>query len=419
MEGLRYAYGILARPLFGLFGARRASSERLSDSPLYLPRNPIVGWHNVSGARRASVPDVSTLPHIVLATSGRAAIALALDELGIGHGERVLVPSFHCPTMVSPIVARGARPVFFPIGRAGTPLIDRFDGLDIAGARAMLAVHYFGIPRDLGATREFCDRHGIALLEDCAHAYFGAFGGRPVGTWGDLAIASLTKFFPVVEGGCLVSARRPIARSRLDSGGMVHDLRQALDMVEIAAHYGRLQPLSGVLRAIFGFKRRIRHRPPLQVTQPEERLPANDDGTAAFDRERVHRRPAATTRLIVGRSDRARIAERRRSNYTLLSRQLDGVRGLTPLTPELPDGAVPYVFPLHVSSPERSYQAVRRAGVPIFRWDVLWPGVPQLRDDVGTEWATHVFQLACHQDLAERDICAIAGIVRRIAQSPA
>jgi dTDP-4-amino-4,6-dideoxygalactose transaminase len=127
------------------------------------------------------VPDVTSLPHCLFTTSGRAAIGLALAELGIGAGDKVLVPSYHCPTMVSPIVAAAAGPEFFPIGEDGLPLLAAIERFDMKRIKAMLAVHYFGIPHSLGQVRQFCDRHGIALIEDCAHSFFGIAEGRPIG----------------------------------------------------------------------------------------------------------------------------------------------------------------------------------------------------------------------------------------------
>ena len=90
-----------------------------------------------------------------------------------------------------------------------------------------------------------------------------------------------------------------------------------------------------------------------------------------------------------------------------------GHAGAHPLEAELPENAAPYVFPLYVEDPAASYQRLRAAGVPIFRWDEIWPGTPAIDGDHGLDWATHVFQLGCHQDLSLDDIAAIAATVRR------
>jgi dTDP-4-amino-4,6-dideoxygalactose transaminase len=121
-------------------------------------------------------------------------------------------------------------------------------------------------------------------------------------------------------------------------------------------------------------------------------------------------------RLISGSVCHSRIVEDRRRNYADLARRLSGIRGARSLLPSLPEGATPYVFPLYVNDPAASYQRLRSAGIPIFRWDEVWPGTPVLDGDRGLDWADRVFQLGCHQDLSPPDIEAIARTVREIIE---
>jgi dTDP-4-amino-4,6-dideoxygalactose transaminase len=319
--------------------------------------------------------------------------------------------------MVSPIVAAGAEPVFFPIDDKGLPLIAQLERIDLRQVKAMLAAHYFGIPRSLVETRAFCDRHHISLIEDCAHSFFGVAGGRQVGTWGDFAIASLTKFFPVPEGGCLASARRPLTRTNLRRQKWLAVLRQTLNTVEVGAGYGKFAPIGTLLRGIFALKDLIRGRRIGHAFRPirDSAELGPEASTPPFDAELAQQRPVAVACFIARRANRERIVSRRRRNYRLLAESLSDVDGVKLLAPTLPDEAVPYVFPVWVERPERSYQALRFAGVPIFRWDVLWPGVPAMEGDVGLYWSHHVFQLGCHQDLSRNDIRLIAEAVRRLA----
>src|SRR3990172_1308016 len=155
------------------------------------PRLPVLGWAAFRGARDAASPSILDSRYLVYTTSGRAAIALALRFLGVGRGDRVLVPSYNCPTMVAPVLRLGAKPVFFPLTAQGGPALDRLEHVGLDGVRAILVAHYFGLPQPFAAVRAFCDAHGIALIEDCAHMFFGTVDGSPVGSWGDLAIASL------------------------------------------------------------------------------------------------------------------------------------------------------------------------------------------------------------------------------------
>jgi perosamine synthetase len=79
----------------------------------------------------------------------------------------------------------------------------------------------------------------------------------------------------------------------------------------------------------------------------------------------------------------------------------------------------PYVFPLWVDDADRVYQALRNEGVPVFRWDQIWPDTPHLAHDVGADWSRHVLQLLCHQDLDEIDIRRSAARLIALLQSNA
>jgi hypothetical protein len=57
--------------------------------------------------------------------------------------------------------------------------------------------------------------------------------------------------------------------------------------------------------------------------------------------------------------------------------------------------------------------------VPVFRWDRLWPGTPELAGDAGVVWARHVVQLGCHQQIGGAQLAWIAEVVRKCVQGGA
>jgi len=176
------------------------------------PRLPVLGWAAFSGVRKSSEPSVLDARFRRHTRSGQAAITCAVRLLGLKAGDAVLVPTYHCPSMIAPLVAEGLSARFYALAAGGEPDLGRLCASNLEGVRAMLVPHYFGRPQPMARLRGFCDEKGIALVEDCAHSFFGAVDGRPLGQWGDAAIASLTKFFPVPEGGLIVSQSRPLER---------------------------------------------------------------------------------------------------------------------------------------------------------------------------------------------------------------
>lgn len=371
---------------------------------------PVLGWAAYSGEHETPSPGVLNTRYRRYTISGRAAISLALQVLGARPGSKVLVPTYHCTTMIVPIVHADMQPVFYATTARGAPDLEWLQRSDMNGVRAMLCAHYFGLPQPMSAVRDFCDRHGISLIEDCAHAFFGISDDRPIGSWGDIAIASLTKFFPVPEGGMLASTTWPLDALFLTPRTLRDELKAAADAIEVGAQHARFPGLNSLFNSVFALKKWLRRN--------NGRAPAPADlhelAPQVLGRLLASAKPALAVRWIADGVHRERIVALRRRNYQLLAKLLTGMAGARVMSAELTDSAVPYVFPLYVYEPQASYLPLRRAGVPIFRWDEVWPGTPVIENDHGLDWATHVFQLGCHQDLSVEDIEAIAATVREI-----
>ena len=376
---------------------------------LRIPRGPVLDLDTSGVAAADSWPRVDLQGPRCFTVSGRTAILHGLRQLGVTRDDRVLVPTYHCPTMVEPLQVLGAEPLFYPITQQGRADLDALRRADLRGAKAMLCAHFFGLPLDMTPVRAFCDEHGLRMVEDCAHAYFGRSAVAPLGSLGDVAIASLPKFFPVVEGGCLVS--RASGLPRLRGPGWLHELRTAWDSFELGAASGRLGRTGAAVRGLARLKNRLRHRSP----EPAADTPASADTASPYrtiDAQRADRRAAQFVEWVVTHADLQRIVSARRRNYRRFATAFEGAVGVRALFPDLPDGAAPYVFPLWVDQPT-AYPAVRALGVPLYRWDIVWPGTPTLPGDVGPQWSTHVFQLVCHQSMTDEDVDLVAAAVRR------
>lgn len=127
--------------------------------------------------------------------------------LDLVPGDEVICPSFTFPSVANAVVARGAVPVFVDV----TPDTFNLDPALVADAvtartRAVIAVHYGGVACDLAALQDVCARHDLELLEDNAHGLGGAYRGKPLGSFGRLAVQSFhaTKNVQCGEGGALV-----------------------------------------------------------------------------------------------------------------------------------------------------------------------------------------------------------------------
>ncbi|SHH41763.1 DegT/DnrJ/EryC1/StrS family aminotransferase [Massilia sp. CF038] len=363
-----------------------------------VPLAPVLSRASFVSGGLPQPPSVLDAGAVRLVTSGRIAIALALREMGIRAGDSVLVPAYHSMSMVAPVLACGARPQFYKVGAdAAIDLADVASKLD-ASVKAIMVTSYFGFPQPLAAVRAFCDRHGIALLEDCAHAFFGRHGGRSLGSWGDYAIASSMKFFPIYEGGALVSARHALTTPAPHSAGLGFEAKAALNALENSFSWRRLPLVHAALWL------------PLRVKALVWRLvkrggapaltPSSSDSSYEFDPRWLDKRSSFFSRQVLGHASHGRIVVRRRANYTELANALGSLPGCRPLHAQLPEGTCPWLFPLLVDDPEPLVQRLLAAGVPMTRFaETLWPGVDASVCANSVHLSRHVLGFPCHQEL--------------------
>jgi perosamine synthetase len=387
----------------------------MTGHPWPIPKGPVLDWAMFAGAADAGLPAVDALPHQLATTSGRAAIYQALRALALPPGTPVLLPTYHCPTMVAPVVHAGLTPVFYALDHNLAPRLNQINPDTPAGrAGALLVAHYFGMPRSLASERAWCDRHGIALIEDCAHSFFGQAGERAVGHWGDFATASLTKFFAVPEAGLLASAGAawPASRTALQKQAAASQCRGAARLLLNACAHGRL----GGLAQLAGLLRGLRPaQPPTQQPAQQQPVPqaATADALQGCDMQRAGQQPLRVADWLVRRAPRAHMVAARRAHAQQLVDAVQTSPGRRWLrTPDASEPAcAPYALPLWVDEPDALYQALRRQGVPVFRWDARWQGTPELPGDFGQAASHHVLQLPCHQSLNAADIQRMANAV--------
>jgi perosamine synthetase len=380
----------------------------MSDYPrAAIPLKPVLSAGALCERRKSEVPGLLDIGTPLLLTSGRCAIALALRHMGIRPGDEVLLPALHCTSMVEPVVWLQAKPVFYRIRPDTAVDLEDVRRRLTPRTRVLLITHFFGFPQDSRTLRAFCDEHRLVLIEDCAHALFGEFAGRPVGAYGDYAIASAMKFFPIYDGGCLASARHSLRELRLDRGGAAFELKAALNTLEYAVEYRRLGAarvaLSPLLAAKNALWRGLRPADPAGATPTLG--PSASDGDYAFDPAWVSTRMSLTSRAALKTMSTARVVERRRANYGKLLSALSGCAGAAPLFADLPDGVVPYVFALRVDDPREVFPRLKRQGVPILRFgEFRWPDMDPDICPVSADLSRCLLQFPCHQELLPQEL---------------
>jgi perosamine synthetase len=381
-----------------------------------IPISPVLSmsaFRRGGGARVRSVLDAGNVRFV---TSGRIAIGLALREMDVGPGDAVLVPAWHSPSMIPPVLWRGARPVFYRLrSDTSVDLADVVGKLD-SSTRVLMVTHYFGFPQpEMSTIRAFCDARGIKLLEDCAHCLIGEHQGRPVGAWGDYAVASSMKFLPIYEGGLLVSARNTLRGVALHSAGLGFEAKIALASLEKSFAHGRLTAARAALWLPIKAKDAAWSLLKSRRAAAPAFSPDSSDSSFNFDPAWLDKRSSWFTRTMTRLASPARIAAARRANYERIANALAGLAGGRPLYDRLPQGACPWAFPFVADDPERLCARLRAAGVPVVGFGrTLWPGVDETVCAASSELSRRVLAFPCHQELREQEI---AGMLAAITEA--
>ena len=171
---------------------------------------------NVNGFEQ-DIQKFSGIAHAAALSSGTGAIHIALDILGVGEGDFVLVQSFTFCASVNPIKYLGATPVFIDSEKDSwnmcpDALKEALNHFKNAGqldkVKAILPVHLYGMPAKMDAIMALADTFAIPVVEDAAESLGATLGGKHTGTFGTFGVYSFNgnKIITTSGGGALVSA---------------------------------------------------------------------------------------------------------------------------------------------------------------------------------------------------------------------
>ncbi|MEW2267928.1 DegT/DnrJ/EryC1/StrS family aminotransferase [Streptomyces sp. NPDC047853] len=155
--------------------------------------------------------------HVVFLNSGTAGLFLALESLGLRPGDEVVLPSPSFLAAANAVQLSGARPVFCDTDeRTLNPALEHVEAAVTPRTRAVIALHYGGHPGDIVRIAGHCRERGITLIEDAACSVASRVDGRPVGTFGDLAMWSFDAMKVLVTGdGGMIYVKDPESAARI------------------------------------------------------------------------------------------------------------------------------------------------------------------------------------------------------------
>lgn len=323
--------------------------------------------------------------HTLFINSCTAGLFLAVELLGLGAGDEVVLPSVSFVAAANAVAASGAVPVFCEVDpHTLNPTAEQIEAAVTERTRAVVVLHYGGRPGDIERIALRCRERGIPLIEDAACAVASRVGGRAVGTFGDIAVWSFDAMKILVTG----------------DGGMLYVKDPELARRARRLAYHGLEQSSGFSSA------RVSHRWWELNVQDFARRVIGNDLTAAIGTVQLAKLPE--------------FVRRRAHAVDLYNRELAGVEGLV-LPPSLPDGheTSHYFYWVQMSAAIRDDVAAELYASGIyttFRYPPLHR-VPAYGADIelpGTDLASErTLCLPLHHSLDDHEVRAVATALRK------
>src|SRR5271170_4146088 len=147
--------------------------------------------------------------HVRVMTSATAGLEMALEVAGIGEGDEVIVPAMSFAASANVVARLRAVPKFVDIDLLTRNIdLNQVPAVITPKTRAIMPVHFAGLPVDMDALYGLASQHNLRVVEDAAHAIGSSYRDKPIGSFGDLVVFSFhpNKNMTTIEGGAVSSA---------------------------------------------------------------------------------------------------------------------------------------------------------------------------------------------------------------------
>lgn len=383
------------------------------DASFLIPKDPRLQWSALwpGGRCEKSLSPVfgDRMIHLFWA---RNAIFHGLRALEIKPGDNVLIPSYHCRSLVEPILEYGSAVKFYNMGIDLEPDLNDVERQIDSRTRAILAIHYFGFPQPIQKFRDLCDTRKLYLIEDCAHVLARRTTDRVrLGDSGDISIFSWRKFLPIYDGGQLVINNPKLKfDAALDKGDFLFRLKVAKNTFERLfedSRGGRLRKLAFFPNVASSLSRCLAH-----LYNSAAKARQVNSYAVEFDLKSVNLAMSSISKHILDRTVISEITEKRRSNYVRLANSVNGMAGVSPLFTSLPENVCPWIFPLLVHGKKDFQMLLRAKGIPATSWGgVIHPSLPLQYFPKARVLYDSLMFIPIHQSLDERDLETIIRVL--------
>ncbi|WP_456405991.1 DegT/DnrJ/EryC1/StrS family aminotransferase [Caldithrix abyssi] len=319
---------------------------------------------------------------------------------------RILFPAYNHGNEIRALLASGLKLEYYNIHASAEIDFEHLERqLKDGDFRVLYFIHYVGIAQNLEKIIELKEKYDLILIEDNALGLFSEYRGRPLGSFGDFGIFCFYKTLPIPNGGGLVinndSLRFPIETVP----------PQLLSTISRSAglFFNWLDlRFNGLGRKLQAAKSKLSS---VADKMDVERVPVLDTGFAV---DKAAWGISKLSRYLINRISVENIIKKRRENFNFM---LKHIPEKYHLFSELPDGAVPWFFPVKIKNREPVFQELTRRGVDCARfWRHFHPDIPAERFPEIKTLRDTVLELPIHQDLTDKHLKFVCDQFNQIAK---
>jgi perosamine synthetase len=330
---------------------------------------------------------------------GRGALGHAIKLLNLAKTDKVLVPSYHCGVDIESILTGGVGIVYYKVKEDLTAdMNDLSHKIDI-NSRAVVTTHYYGFPQPIEQIKRFCLEKNLFLIEDCAHALFTSYQGRPLGTFGDVSIFSQRKSLPLPDGGALlINNPNIIPPSLTKKPSQIVSLKRTIGLLigslRDTSNNKVLLISSKIIKKTINNLFRIKFGKTYNMGME-------------YDISMTHIMMSNISKKIMDGTQIENVVQKRRANFKYLLEHFSNSLYVKKVYSSLPEGTCPLFFPVRITGKVRQevQDLLRRDGIHTFVFGKnLHDSLPNNTFTEAEKLSREILCLPIHQDLSRDDL---------------
>lgn len=295
----------------------------------------------------------------------RVALLDGLRLLSIKAGDNVLIPSYICEDVLEPFNYLGIATKYYNVDEKLNPIIYEIENSIDSKTKAVLAVNYFGFPTSVLEIANICKNKSLYFIEDNAHGLFSKCHNGVLGSFGDISIFSMRKTIGAPNGAALVINNSVLNnyernKSTIGISGIRYLIASLNQSIEDNIRINPIKAIKGIVKyeSLKTYSCHVNSKRNIQY---------------------YFEKYSKITEYVIKRVDVDKCISTRRRGYVYW---IEHVTEGDPLYGKLPDGVVPYVFPMRIRNRDGFIQRlIRKADV--YLWDEMnaeifpWPSLPK------------------------------------------